>query len=161
VRSLNKFRRLRSVLVRAKYLYYTRWWGMDIHPTVQLSLRAELDRTYPAGVHIGAKTYVTFGAVILTHDRSRGLYLHTRIGRDCFIGAHSIIMPGVVVGDGSVVGAGAVVVKDVPPRSVVGGNPARILRSDIDVGPYGRFLSADTPEARAAAARAWSESDHH
>lgn len=43
-------------------------------------------------------------------------------------GAQVVILPGVTVGEGAVVGAGSVVVKDVPPYAVVGGNPARILK---------------------------------
>ena len=50
------------------------------------------------------------------------------IGDDCWIGGGAIICPGVTVGEGAVVAAGAVVVKDVEPRTVVGGNPARMIR---------------------------------
>lgn len=53
-------------------------------------------------------------------------------------------MPGVVIGDGSIVAAGSVVTKDVPARSIVAGNPARVIRSDIDTGPYGRLRSQTT-----------------
>jgi maltose O-acetyltransferase len=52
-----------------------------------------------------------------------------RIGHDVWIGGGAIILPGVTIGDGSVVGAGTVVVHDVPPASVVVGNPARIVRT--------------------------------
>jgi len=52
-----------------------------------------------------------------------------RIGHDVWIGGGAIILPGVTIGDGSVVGAGSVVVHDVPPASVVVGNPARIVRA--------------------------------
>jgi maltose O-acetyltransferase len=52
-----------------------------------------------------------------------------RIGHDVWIGGGAIILPGVTIGDGSVVGAGAVVVHDVPPASVVVGNPARLVRT--------------------------------
>lgn len=50
------------------------------------------------------------------------------IGNDVWIGSRVTIMPGVKVGDGSVIGAGAVVTHDVPPYAVVGGVPAKIIR---------------------------------
>ena len=53
------------------------------------------------------------------------------IGNDVWIGRRVIIMPGVTVGDGCVIGAGAVVTKDIPPYSVVGGVPARIIKSRL------------------------------
>jgi len=51
------------------------------------------------------------------------------IGDDVWIGARAIILPGVCIGQGAVVAAGAVVTTDVPAYAVVGGNPARVLRS--------------------------------
>lgn len=51
-----------------------------------------------------------------------------RIGDDVWIGANAVILPGVSIGDGAVIAAGAVVSKDVPPRAIVGGVPARVLR---------------------------------
>lgn len=51
-----------------------------------------------------------------------------RIGRGAWIGAGAIILPGVTVGERSVIGAGSVVTRDVPPLSVAVGNPARIIR---------------------------------
>lgn len=149
-RGLNRLWWLRNGLISLYRLYYTRVWGMDIHPTAQFSLSAKFDRTFPKGVHIGRTSYVAFDARILTHDRTRGLYVHTRIGENCFIGGCSLILPGVEIGDSSVVGAGSVVTKSVPPRSLVAGNPARILRSDIEVTEYGRFLSADAMESTLA-----------
>ena len=50
------------------------------------------------------------------------------IGDNVWIGNRAIILPGVTIGDGAVVGAGSVVVHDVPARSVVAGNPARVVR---------------------------------
>jgi len=54
------------------------------------------------------------------------------IGRNVWIAAGATIIGGVTVGENSVVAAGAVVTKDVPPNSLVGGNPARIIRSIAD-----------------------------
>ena len=51
------------------------------------------------------------------------------IGNDVWIGRRAMIMPGVTIGDGCVIAAGAVVTKDVAPYSVVGGVPARVLKS--------------------------------
>ena len=146
-RGLNRLRALRRILVESKRWYYNRLWGMDIHPTAEFSLSAKFDRTYAKGVHVGAYSYIAFDARILTHDRTRGLYVDTKVGKNCFIGGQSLILPGVEIGDNCVVGAGSVVTKSVPPRSVVAGNPARILRSDIEVGPYGRFMDADATES--------------
>ena len=52
----------------------------------------------------------------------------TIVGNDVWIGYESVIMPGVKVGDGAIIAAKSVVVNDVPPYTIVGGNPARIIR---------------------------------
>jgi acetyltransferase-like isoleucine patch superfamily enzyme len=51
-----------------------------------------------------------------------------RVGHDVWIGRSAIVLPGVEIGTGAVVGAGAVVTKDVAPYAIVAGNPARLLR---------------------------------
>jgi len=48
---------------------------------------------------------------------------------DVWVGARAILLPGVTIGCGSIIGAGSVVTKDVPPYSIIGGNPAKFLRS--------------------------------
>ena len=53
------------------------------------------------------------------------------IGNDVWIGGRVIILPGVTIGDGCIIGAGAVVSKDVPPYSVAVGNPARVVKSRL------------------------------
>jgi len=143
---LNRLWAIRSVLHSVRLWYLRGVWRMDIHPSCQLSLSAKLDFTYPQGVHVGANSYLAFESRILCHDRTRGLYLHTRIGNNCFIGGRSLILPGVTIGDGCVVGAGSVVTKSVPDACVVVGNPARVLRKNVIVGPYGRFDDADIAE---------------
>lgn len=116
---------------------YLRYLGMDIHPDSQISLKANLDRTNPRGVHIGQGTLVAFGAVILTHDLARVLHTDTYIGRNCFIGAHSILLPGIHVGDGSIVATGSVVTKNVEPNCIVAGNPAKVIKSGIRTRKWG------------------------
>lgn len=59
-----------------------------------------------------------------THVVSKSI----RLGDKCWIGMHSIVLKGVVIGEGAIVGAGSVVTKDVPPWTIVAGNPARIIR---------------------------------
>ena len=144
---LNRLRGLRRVVVGCKRFFYVRLWGMDIDPTAEFSLSARFDRTFPIGVHVGAQSYVAFDVRVLTHDMTRGLYLHTRIGRNCFIGGRSLILPGVTIGDNCVVGAGSVVTKSGAPRSLVAGNPAPSLRQGIEVGPFGRFATADATKS--------------
>lgn len=140
MRSLNKLAWLQKAIVRVRLFYFNRIWGMSIHPTVKMSMTARFDKTYPAGMHIDAETYVAFDAAILTHDRTRATYRHTYIGKRCFIGARSMIMPGVTVGDSCVVAAGAIVTKDVPSGCVVAGNPAQVIREGVVCGPYGRLV---------------------
>jgi acetyltransferase-like isoleucine patch superfamily enzyme len=73
---------------------------------------------------------------------SRALHTDTFIGKNCFIGAHAIIMPGVRVGDECIVGTGSVVTKDVPAHSIVAGNPAVIVRSGIRTVKWGILQEA-------------------
>ncbi len=54
------------------------------------------------------------------------------IGKNCWIGENARICKGITIGDGAVVAANAVVTKDVPTNSIVAGNPARIVKTDID-----------------------------
>ena len=145
-RSLNRLRWLRRSIVGAKRAVNVRVWGMDIHPTATFSLSARFDRTHPRGVHVGARSYVALEVIVLSHDMTRGKKTDTRIGEDCFVGAGSILLPGVTIGDGSIVAAGAVVTRDVPPRCIVAGSPARVIRSGITTGPYGRLLDRGTDE---------------
>ncbi len=137
---------IRNLLVKSKVYFYKHIAKMDIDDSLQLSLSAVLDMQFPAGVHIGKNSYLTFDVRMLTHDRTRGLYLHTHVGDNCFIGGRTLILPGVKIGNNCVIGAGSIVTSDIPDNCVAAGNPAKILRRDIEVGPYGRFADADDRE---------------
>lgn len=75
-------------------------------------------------------TVITATHPVLPSLREKGLQFNVdvKICNNVWIGAGAIIMPGITVGENSVVGAGSVVTKDVPPNTVVVGNPARVLR---------------------------------
>ena len=51
------------------------------------------------------------------------------IGSDCWFGANVVVCPGVTIGEGCVIGAGSVVVRDIPPHSFAAGNPCRVIRT--------------------------------
>lgn len=63
------------------------------------------------------------------------------IGRYVWIGARTTILPGVIIGDGAVVGAGSVVSKDVPPYAVVAGNPARVVKYRSQIEKFKELLA--------------------
>lgn len=147
--NLNKLRKVRRFFVAMRRFSLRKVWGLDIHPTAEMSLSAKFDLTYPAGIHIGAFSYVAFDVRILSHDMTRNLRAHTRIGQNCFIGGRSLILPGVTIGDSCIVGAGSVVTRAVPPNSIVAGNPARLIYTDAHLLSYGR-IDPDRPPRRVA-----------
>ncbi|MCR5487759.1 MAG: antibiotic acetyltransferase [Lachnospiraceae bacterium] len=65
-----------------------------------------------------------------------------RIGSDCWIGSHSVIMQGVTIGDGAVIAAGAVVTKDVEPYNIVGGVPAKMIDKRYSEDKINELLDA-------------------
>ena len=140
---------VRRFFVSVRRFLLRKVWGLDLHPTVEMSLSAKFDLTYPAGIHIGAFSYVAFDARILSHDMTRNLRAHTRIGQNCFIGGRALILPGVSVGDSCIVGAGSVVTRSVPANSIVAGNPARVIYTDAHLLSYGR-IDPNRPPRRVA-----------
>lgn len=92
-------------------------------------------------VHIGQSCFINKG-VIIGHDVNIGDYSvispnvsiggNVNIGRNCFLGSGAVIRNGVSIGDGSIIGIGAVVLADVADYSVMVGNPAKLLKQNID-----------------------------
>ena len=72
----------------------------------------------------------TAGHPILPELREKALQFNmpVHIGRNCWLGAGVIVLPGVTIGDNSVIGAGSVVTKDIPANVIAVGNPCRVLR---------------------------------
>jgi acetyltransferase-like isoleucine patch superfamily enzyme len=64
------------------------------------------------------------------------------IGADVWIGARAIIMGGITIGNGAVIAAGAVVTKDIPPYSIVGGVPAKIIRYRFDQSTIEKLIAS-------------------
>jgi virginiamycin A acetyltransferase len=65
----------------------------------------------------------------------------TVVGNDVWIGYDATIMPGIKIGDGAIIAAKAVVTKDVPPYTIVGGNPAKIIRARFDKKTIEKLLA--------------------
>lgn len=88
-------------------------------------------------ISIGDETVISADVMILSHDNATKLHLDysvqapVTIGKRVYIGAHSIVLPGVEIGDGAIVGAGSVVRRDVPAGMIAAGNPAEIV-GDVD-----------------------------
>lgn len=93
--------------------------------------------TEPYLIKIGNHCSITAGVIFLTHDGGcwvfrdeipeLNIFGKIEVKDNCFIGIKSIILPNVTIGPNSVVGAGSVVTKDVPPNTVVAGVPAKII----------------------------------
>lgn len=127
----------------------------NCHPSV--SVRPPFHVDYGENIYAGAGCFFNFGCVLLdvapiyigkrclfapnvqllaaTHPldaatRAKGLERGApiRIGDDCWFGGGAIVLPGVTIGDRVVVGAGAVITKDIPSDCVVAGNPARVIK---------------------------------
>lgn len=127
--------RLWLTFVKLYPWYLRRVYKMDIGKDVRISWKAHLDKSInPRGIHIGDGTDVLNGAMILSHDTCRRLFkADTYIGKNCVIGARSIILPGVRIGDSTIVAAGSVVTKDTPPNTILAGNPAKIVKEGVVV----------------------------
>ena len=88
------------------------------------------------GIWIGDNALIGHNAVLATlnHDpdpekRANLIPARIVIGKNVWLGANVTVLPGVTIGDGAIVAAGAVVAKDVPANTVVGGVPARVIKT--------------------------------
>lgn len=94
-----------------------------------------IDPSHCWHISIGDNVTMAPNVHVLAHDASTKVFLNytrvanTTIGNNVFVGAGSIILPGVTVGNNVIIGAGSVVTKDIPEGSVAIGNPARVVKS--------------------------------
>lgn len=128
-----------KIISRVLIFFYNYFYKMQIQNSSILSPFAFLDKTYPEGICIGKKTFITRGTVVLTHDFCRSICCTTKIGDNVFIGVNSIIMPGVDIGNNVIIGSGSVVTANIPSNSITIGNPCRVIKSEAGISEYGRL----------------------
>ena len=117
--------------------FHSNWGGKHIH--FGKFVYANFNLTLVDDTHIYVGDYTMFGPNVTVATaghpvnpelRQKGLQYNApvKIGKNCWIGAGAVIVPGVTIGDNVVIGAGSVVTKDIPSNVVAVGNPCRILR---------------------------------
>ena len=126
----------------AQFLPYTRvrvifhkMRGVKIGPNVQIGEQVWLEESFPDYVTIEKNAAIAFGCRVVAHsiphvfheNRFDAYVSPVLIKEGAWIGMCSIILPGVIIGKGSVVSAGSVVTRNVPPFTIVRGNPAEIV----------------------------------
>ncbi len=113
--------------------------GIEIGDNV--SIQRDCTFSGHGGIEIGTGTIISHCVDIFSGEHNydsddlqclpfdeRFVTAPVRIGKYVWIGCHSIILPGVAIGDGAVIGAGSVVTRDVPSLAIVAGNPAHIIK---------------------------------
>lgn len=116
---------------------HANWGGRHVHFGKHVYANFHLTLVDDTDIYVGDDTMfgpnvtvATAGHPILPALREQ-VYQYNMpvvIGRNCWIGAGAILLPGVHIGDGTVIGAGSVVTKDIPANVVAVGNPCRVLR---------------------------------
>lgn len=125
---------------------HTNWGGHHVHFGSYVYANFNLTLVDDTHIYVGDHTMfgpnvtvATAGHPILPELREKGLQYNApvHIGRNCWLGAGVIVLPGVTIGDNTVIGAGSVVTKDIPDNVVAVGNPCRVLR---EVGEKDRMF---------------------
>lgn len=115
----------------------TNWGGRHVH--FGNNVYANFNLTLVDDTHIYVGDYTLFGPNVVVATAAHPITpelrmpvtqfnLPVHIGKNCWIGAGAIVVPGVTIGDNVVIGAGSVVTKDIPSNVVAVGNPCRVLR---------------------------------
>ena len=122
---------------KALRVFFHRLRGVNVGRNVEIGYFCVIDNVHPDLVTIEDKVVIATGTVIISHDNS---YYYTHGGavkhapviikKNSFIGAGSVINPGVTIGEYAIVGCNSVVIKNVPAYAVVGGVPVRILKEN-------------------------------
>ena len=119
---------------------HANWAGKHVHLGRDVYFNFNVTLVDDADIFIGDNTMVGPNTVIATaghpvcpeiRERGGQFNIPVHIGRNCWLGAGVIVLPGVTIGDNTVVGAGSVVTRDLPANVVAVGNPCRVLR-EID-----------------------------
>jgi len=135
-------------------------FGKNVYANFGLTLVDDTHIYVGDGTMIGPNVVIaTAGHPILPELRAKGFQYNApvHIGKSCWLGAGVLVMPGVSIGDGSVIGAGSVVTKDIPAGVVAMGNPCRVFRpigeKDREFYFKGRRIDYSEPEIAAAMPR--------
>ena len=123
---------------------HANWGGRHVHFGRNIYANFNLTLVDDTHIYVGDNTMfgpnvvvATAGHPLLPELREQGYQYNApvHIGRNCWIGAGAILLPGVTVGDNAVIGAGSIVTKDVPANTLAVGNPCRVLR---EIGEHDR-----------------------
>lgn len=118
--------------------FHANWGGKHCHFGSHIYANFNLTCVDDTHIYVGDDTMIGPNVTIASAGhpihpglRSRGYQYNmpVRIGRNCWIGAGVVIIPGITIGDNVVIGAGSVVTKDLPDNVVAVGNPCRVLRN--------------------------------
>jgi acetyltransferase-like isoleucine patch superfamily enzyme len=122
---------------RTLRVYLHRWRGVKIGKDSWVGYDVIIDTGFPDLITIGNRVVLSIGVILVGHFRElRGITIED----DVFIGPGAIILPGIRIGQGSVVTAGSVVTKSIAPMTVVQGNPAcPVARCEMPLGTAHRL----------------------